>query len=157
MNRNKPRKRRGKLFYGLCLFALLWVIGVLIKVAEKPKPPPRPTSTETGQKPVQKSISAAKTQSYRPPPPRPGGTQIKKIKFPKHFIDLDEVKKHPKLHSETEVFAYWYRYNQSAAGYYLRKPEKAREYYLKFLSYKSSLGEERFYEVMNLADSDYPF
>ena len=157
MNRNKPRKRRGKLFYGLCAFALLWVIGVLIKVAEKPKTPPHPKSTEIGQEPVQKVVPTAKTQSYRPPPPKPGGPQTKKMEFPKHLIDLDEVKKHPKLHSEEEVLAYWYRYNQSAAGYYHKKPEKAREYYLKFLRYKSALGEKRFYEVMNLADSDYPF
>ena len=168
MNKIKPRKKRGKWFYALCIIGALWVVGVLIKVAENRKPPPRPKSTEAEQKPVQKTTeivkksaqkatTTAKTQSYRPPPPKPGGTQIKNMKFPKHYIDLNEVKKHPQLHGEMEVLAYWYRYNQSAAGYYHKKPKKAREYYLKFLSYKSTLGEERFYEVMNLADSDYPF
>ena len=79
------------------------------------------------------------------------------MSFPKGYISLTAVKKHPKLQGESEYTAYWYRYNQSAAGYYYRKPEKAAEYLEKFRSYRSTLGEDRLDEIMQIADGDYPF
>ena len=79
------------------------------------------------------------------------------MSFPKGYISLTAVKKHPKLQGESEYTAYWYRYNQSAAGYYYRKQEKAAEHLEKFQSYRLTLGEDRFNEIMQIADGDYPF
>lgn len=135
MNKARAKKPRGKLFYGLCIFGVLFLIGIISNVFQKQNP----------EKPVQ---STAKT-------PKP--VENKKMVFPKHLIDLNEVKKHPQLHTETEHQAYWYRYNQSASAAYHKKPEMARENYQKFMRYKQVLGEKRFNEIMNLADSDYPF
>lgn len=79
------------------------------------------------------------------------------ISFPKGSILLTEVRKHPKLENESEVEAYFYRYNQTAAGYHHKTPQKAAEHLEKFRSYQKVLGNTRYLEIMNLADTDYPF
>lgn len=79
------------------------------------------------------------------------------ISFPKGFIALTEVRKHPELQNESEVEAYFYRYNQAAAGYHQKNTKKASENLEKFRSYQKILGNTRYLEIMNLADKDYPF
>ena len=160
MRKVQPKKPRGKLFYGLCIFGILFIIGVIANIVENTnhQPPPRPSGTQS--KKIEKSSptprQTSKTEKYRPPPPRPSATHAK-IVFPKHFISLKDVKKHPQLKNDAEFHAYFYRYNQSAAAYYHKKPEKAQEYLQKFLRYKATLGEKRLDEIMILADSNYPF
>ena len=79
------------------------------------------------------------------------------ISFPTGSILLAEVRKHPKLLNESEVEAYFYRYNQAAANYHYKNAKKASENSEKFRSYKKVLGDTRYLEIMNLADKDYPF
>ena len=79
------------------------------------------------------------------------------ISFPKGSILLAEVRKHPQLQNESEAEAYFYRYNQTAAGYHHKTSKKASENLEKFRSYKKILGNTRYLEIMNLADRDYPF
>ena len=79
------------------------------------------------------------------------------MSFPKGYIDLKEVQKYHELRNDIEVSAYFFRYNQSAAQNHYKDTEKASEYLKKFRDYKNSLGEQRYLEVMNLADKDYPF
>ena len=79
------------------------------------------------------------------------------MSFPKEYIDVKEVQKYHKLHSDIEVSAYFCRYNQSAAQNHYKDAKKASEYLKKFRYYKTSLGEKRYLEIMNLADKDYPF
>ena len=79
------------------------------------------------------------------------------ISFPKGSILLAEVRKHPKLQNESEVEAYFYKYNQTADSYHHQNPKKASEYLEKFRSYKKVLGNTRYLEIMNLVGRDYPF
>ena len=59
------------------------------------------------------------------------------ISFPKGLILLTKVRKHPKLRNESEVEAYFYRYNQTAAGYYHKKPKEASENWKNFVHIRS--------------------
>ena len=74
---------------------------------------------------IPKAKNAVKPIQKRAAPPKPWSPTPAKstesMTFPKHLISLEEVKKHPELHTEQEQLAYWYRYNQSAAGYHHRK------------------------------------
>ena len=79
------------------------------------------------------------------------------ISFPKGSILLTEVRKHPKLQNESEVEAYFHKYNQTAADYHHQNPKKASEHLEKFRSYKQVLGNTRYLEIMNLVGKDYPF
>lgn len=151
------RKKRSPVNLVIFGFAVFCIISVVIAThdnqntkvpASKDVAPATKVNTSTKLSSSKQSVSRP---AYKP------FSQSQRISFPKGFISLRDVEKHPKLHNESEVAAYFYRYNQSAAGYHYRKPKMASENLQNFKRYKRVLGEKRYYEIMNLADSDYPF
>lgn len=150
----KPKKRK-KWLYVLLVVAGLWTIGVIQMLVEKSNSPP-PRKPAQAVKSVSKPSVPTTTSSSRVSKTSVKAWQPKPvIAFTKGFISLNAVKKHPKLKTETEQLAYWYRYNAVAAGVYHKLPKKSGEYNDKFKANQRVLGDQRFYEIMELADSDY--
>ena len=141
-------------------YVIIAVVVLCVIVAIFNRDQKHPSKQNQPVKVVEKKASPPKTSArtiQRATPLKTSAKSVQKMSFPKHLISLEEVKKHPELHNENEIRAYWYRYNQSAAGYHHRKPEMANKNYRRSLSYKPVLGETRFNEIMDLADKDYPF